>query len=218
MTLSDRHAGLPSTEVTAYMLYSLIISAMATSQAPFHRLLSFFAGRAAIPGARALSAARSHATSSSTSGSSPAIRSDTITFLDSLKGDLALGLNFPLALIVSFARHAIFRTGNGRGFQIHIPSVRTSRKLLGSPGSLSFNTEKRYGLLDLLREIGKQRGSLINQLDAFGIWSLAARRVDGKVSGADLVAFQEGTVLESIARRRRGREDTLPLWRGGPLS
>lgn len=63
------------------------------------------------------------------------------------------------------------------------------------------------------------KGGTKDRLDALGIWALAARRKDGRITGKDLKAFQEGTVLESIAKRRKiGREDVLPFWRGGPLS
>lgn len=47
---------------------------------------------------------------------------------------------------------------------------------------------------------------------------MAAERKDGRISGKDVKDFQEGTVLENIAKRRRGREDVLPFWRGGPIS
>lgn len=182
---------------------------MTSPQHPFHRLLTFFARQS-----------RSSATSTSTATS--------ISFIDSLRGDIALGFNFPISLLLSLARHLYFRntpSSSLLSLKIDIPNVKLDRKLLGGPGaySTSIKANQDYSLSELQNVIKKKEGNngnnLKDRLDAFGIWSLAARRKDGKVTGNDLIAFQEGTVLESIAkRRRRGREEVLPFWRGGPLS
>jgi hypothetical protein len=176
---------------------------MSSFQHPFHRLLSFFAHQGRV--------SRSTSTATNTS-------TTTITLLDSLKGDLALGFNLPLSVILSLGRHLVFRTSSG--LSIHIPSVSLDWNLLGGPGAYSFDENKRYTLSELRKQIITQNGSLKDQLDAIGIWTVAAKRQDGKImiSGKDLKAFQEGTVLEGIAKRRRGRDDILPFWRGGPIS
>jgi hypothetical protein len=46
---------------------------------------------------------------------------------------------------------------------------------------------------------------------------LAADRKDGRVSGEEARLFQKGEIMERIAARRRGRDDVLPFWRGGPI-
>ena len=57
------------------------------------------------------------------------------------------------------------------------------------------------------------------QTEALGLWSLAADVKTSRISGADVVAFQRGDLFEGlVARRRRSREQVLPLWRGGPVS
>lgn len=181
---------------------------MSSPQHPFHRLLTFFARQSR---------------SSSATSSPPT----SISFIDSLRGDIALGFNFPISLLLSLARHLYFRntpsSSSLLSLKIDIPNVRLDRKLLGGPGAYSthIKANQDYSLSEL-QSIIKKEGSgnvLKDRLDAFGIWSLAARRKDGKVTGNDLIAFQEGTVLESIAKRRKtGREEVLPFWRGGPLS
>lgn len=177
---------------------------MSTFQHPFHRLLSFFARQGRL----------SNSTNATTRNTS------TIRFIDSVRGDLALGFNFPLSVLISLARHLIFRTGPGiLSLSIHIPSVKLDRKLLGGPGKFpSILSDKRYSLSEIEKLVRNDGGSLKDQLDALGIWTMAAERKDGRISGKDLRAFQEGSVLEDIAKRRRGRDDILPFWRGGPLS
>lgn len=155
---------------------------------PFHRLLSFFASRSAHP---------------STS---------IITFRDSLRGDLSLGLNFPIALFLAVTRHLVF--GNAPGWRVDVPSVRTSRVLLGGPGRFTLDSERRYGLRELL---GATSGAGVSVwLDAVGCWALVARR-DGTILGREVEAYQKGEVMEEVVRRRRGRGDVLPFWRGGPI-
>lgn len=45
---------------------------------------------------------------------------------------------------------------------------------------------------------------------------LAAEK-DGKVKGEEVRLFQKGEIMERIAERRRGMDNVLPFWRGGPL-
>lgn len=202
---------------------------------PFNRLLTFFASRS---------------TSKDRS---------IITFSDSLKADLSLGLNLPIALCLALARHAVFATGppvhsdlvnasrttepttsltksnqknislpfyNPLAWTIHVPSVQSSRKLLGGPGSLlNVDVSKRYSLRQLWELVSKHRSSQVAQstwlstemrLDSISLWALAADS-DGRVSGQEILDFQTGQVMESIAERRKGRGNVLPFWRGGPL-
>jgi hypothetical protein len=55
----------------------------------------------------------------------------------------------------------------------------------------------------------------VAQLDAVGLWMLAAEK-DGKVLGKEVRLFQTGEVMEGIRERRKGVENILPFWRGGP--
>lgn len=156
---------------------------------PFHRLLTFFATR-----------------------SSP--NPQTITFLDSLRGDLSLGLNFPVALFLAATRHVVFRNTGAFSLAIHVPTVKTSRQLLGGPGRFDIDEAKKYGLRDLLAVTSG--AGLATKLDAMGCWGLIADQT-GVVSGRDVRAYQRGEVMESVARRRQNRSDVLPFWRGGPI-
>lgn len=165
------------------------------SNQPFQRLLTFFAGR-------------------SPSSVPTSTTSQTITLLDSLRGDLSLGLNFPVALFLAVTRHLVFRNTGTFSLNIHVPTVKTSRMLLGGPGAFDVDEKKRYTWREI---IGLARpGGVVAMMDAVGLWGLAAEG-DGKVRGEEVRLFQKGEVMERIAERRKGRENVLPFWRGGPM-
>lgn len=46
---------------------------------------------------------------------------------------------------------------------------------------------------------------------------MAANARTHKVSRGDVERFQQGEWEEAVVKRRRGRDDVLPLWRGGPI-
>lgn len=164
--------------------------------------------------------------------------SSKIRFTDSLKGDLSLGLNFPIALLLATVRHLVFATEHQfsafspRRWDIAVPAVQTSRLLLGGPGALdgTIRDEKRYSLSELWSAVGAGAGAgagapsgsmslwqtLEARMDAIGLWALAAER-DGCVSGLEVKMFQRGEIMERIAERRKGVDNVLPFWRGGPL-
>lgn len=189
---------------------------MSSLQHPFHRLLSFFARQGSVRN----NSQSTSATLSATTRTSDNNDANTIRFIDSLRGDLALGFNFPLSVFISLARHLIFRNEPGLlSLSIHIPSVKLDRKLLGGPGAYNdVQPDKRYSLSQLDKLIRNAGGSVKDRFDAIGIYTMAAQRKDGKISGKDVRDFQQGAVLDNIAQRRRGRDDVLPFWRGGPLS
>merc|ERR1712093_791908 len=92
-----------------------VLPSTMASNPPFQRLLTFFARRSPKP--------------------------HTITFLDSLRGDLSIGLNFPLALVLALTRHLIFRNTGLLSLTIHVPTVQSRRSLLGGPGRLTLTRE-----------------------------------------------------------------------------
>jgi len=178
---------------TTVLILPLLIGTLSTMSvnAAFQRLLSFFSHR------------------------SPHPDTNTITFLDSLRGDLSIGLDFPVALMLATIRHLVFRNTGFFSLSIYVPTVRTSRTLLGGPDKFNVDEDKRYTRGELIA-LAKD-GGIVAQADAFGLWALAAEP-DGKVKGEEVRMFQRGEIMERVAARRRGRENVLPLWRGGPIS
>jgi len=162
-----------------------------SANSAFRRLLSFFSSRSSSP------------------------NSNTITFMDSLRGDLSIGLDFPVAVFLASIRHLVFRNTGWFSLSIHVPTVETSRTLLGGPGKFKVDEEKRYTRSEIMGLA--QEGGIVAQADAFGLWALAAES-DGKVKGEEIRMFQRGEIMERVASRRKGRDNVLPLWRGGPIS
>lgn len=163
--------------------------AMASNAPPFHRLLSFYSNR------------NPH-------------DSQIIRLRDSLRGNLALGLDFPVALGIAIGRHIFLRNTSLFSLNIHVPSV--SWKLTPID-DVEVDEEKNYTCSELFALTRKEKG-IFAALDALGLWSFAADVKSGMVTGKDVVAFQRGALLHEVEKRRKDRGQVLPLWRGGPIS
>jgi hypothetical protein len=161
---------------------------MTTQTPPFHRLLSFYSNRNSSD-------------------------SQTIRLRDSLYGNLALGLDFPVALAIAIGRHLFLKNTGFFSLNIHVPSVSTKNTLLHG---IDVEEKKSYSGSELVSLAGKN--GYMSQADAAGVWALAADVHTGRVEGEDVVAFQKGTLLKEIERRRKDRSQVLPLYRGGPIS
>lgn len=157
--------------------------------APFHRLLSYYSNRSNYPDTQ------------------------TIRVQDSIRGNLALGLDFPVALCIAVGRHLWLRNTNLFSLNIHVPSVKVTKTPLEG---IEVNEKKEYTCSEIVK-MGRQNG-IKGQIDAFGLWALAADVKTGLLAGEDVVGFQQGTLFERVEKRRKGQMQVLPLWRGGPIS
>ena len=157
--------------------------------APFHRLLAFYSNRSSIPDTQ------------------------TVRLQDSIRGNLALGLDFPVALGIAIGRHLWLRNTSFFSLNIYVPAVQTKNTLLEG---VEVDEKKEYSCSEIVTAAGTN--GLKGQVDAVGLWALASDVKTGKLKGADAVSFQKGTLFQEIERRRKGREQILPLWRGGPIS
>ncbi|SMY28995.1 unnamed protein product [Zymoseptoria tritici ST99CH_1A5] len=160
-----------------------------SSTPPFHRLLSFYSNR------------NPH-------------DSQTIRLQDSLRGNLSLGLDFPVALAVAIGRHLYLKNTTFFSLNIHVPSVKWHTTPLHG---VEVDEKKEYTRAEIMEVVRREKGFMAG-LDALGVWALAADVKTGRVKGGDVLAFQEGRLLGEVERRRKGREQVLPLWRGGPIS
>ncbi|KAK1817476.1 hypothetical protein LTR12_008117 [Friedmanniomyces endolithicus] len=159
--------------------------------APFHRLLAFYSNKSDRP------------------------NTQTVRLSDSLRGNLALGLDFPAALAIALGRHLVLRNTSFLSLNIHVPSVSTTKTLLDG---IPIDEKRGYSRADIVGAARRNGNGILGQADALGMWALAADVRTGLVRGEDVVAFQRGTLFEGIERRRRGRRQVLPFWRGGPIS
>jgi hypothetical protein len=162
---------------------------MAAQIPPFHRLLAFYSNRSSNPDTQ------------------------TIRLQDSIAGNLALGLDFPVALAMALGRHMWLKNTSFFSLNIHVPTVKVEKTLLDG---IEVNEKNEYTCSEAWA-LGAENG-VKGRMDAVGLWALAADVETGKLKGSDVVGFQRGTLFQEIEKRRRGRKQVLPLWRGGPIS
>jgi hypothetical protein len=162
----------------------------ASATPPFHNLLYWYARRSEYPDTQ------------------------TITFSDSLRGNLALGLDFPVALVIATGRHLWLRNTGFLSLNIDVKSVPWKATLLEG---VEFEEAREYRRQEVW-EKAKEKGWSA-RLDGLGVWALAAGTTgDMQLRGADAVRFQRGEgFFENVERRRKGKGDVLPFWRGGPV-
>ncbi|KAK4549127.1 hypothetical protein LTR36_007584 [Oleoguttula mirabilis] len=157
--------------------------------APFHRLLAFYSNRSDAPDTQ------------------------TIRLQDSLRGNLALGLDFPAALGLAIGRHMWLRNTSFFSLNIHVPSVSVKQTLLDG---IAIDEKKEYTRAEIVA--AARSNGVMGQADALGLWALASDVRSGMLKGEDIVGFQRGTLLGRIERRRKDRSQVLPFYRGGPIS
>lgn len=133
---------------------------------------------------------------------------------------LSLGLDFPVAVLLSLSLRFLYTP---------VPNILSSPCIEDLPPSRhrqqleGINLEKeRYTCKDLLELLPKEpgKGFLGKKLDQghiVGFWAIAADTKTHVVDREDVERFQEGRWQGGVVKRRRGREDVLPLWRGGPI-
>ena len=156
---------------------------------PFHRLLAFYSNRSQTPDTQ------------------------TIRLQDSISGNLALGLDFPVAVSIALGRHIWLKNTGFFSLNIHVPSVKTTTTLLEG---ITVDEKRQYTCAEIFTA-AKPNG-IAGQADAVGLWALAADVKTGKLSGEDVVGFQKGVLFSGVEKRRKGMEDVLPFYRGGPIS
>lgn len=137
----------------------------------------------------------------------------TITPLDSLRGCLSVGMDFPVSVIAMCGLHMLYGTAGFLSLtRIDISRVQQRRTMLEG-----FALRKEYYTRDDLAKAAKG----MNWTDwghVMSLWTLASDS-EGRVSKGDVAAFQRGEILDVLERRRKdNRSDVLPFLRGGPIS
>ena len=158
--------------------------------APFHRLLAFYSNRSDMPDTQ------------------------TVRLQDSIRGNLALGLDFPVAFGIAVGRHFWLKNTGWFSLNIHVPSV--TWKATPMDG-VAVEPSRKYTCSELVGAARRDKG-IFAAVDAVGLWALAADVHTGLLDGDDVVSFQKGTLFQQIERRRKDKEQVLPFYRGGPLS
>lgn len=141
-----------------------------------------------------------------------------IYFGDALRGNLAIGLDFPVAFIMALGYHTAY--GNTKSFfgpfnPIEIARVKNERNMLEQ---VPLDEMPAHGIDRRTLVAAAQPIDIMDKMHVYGLWAFAADR-QGIISPPDIKMYQEGTMLYELAERRRdNRNHVLPLYRGGPIS
>jgi hypothetical protein len=139
---------------------------------------------------------------------------------ESLRANLSLGLDFPVALLAAiglqtyYGNTRYFFAGPLNGIDISKITPTQERTMLEN---MDF-TYRPVGSGFDRRALSQGSGakSFIDKAHVMGLWALTANK-DGLVSVDSVKRIQEGTILWEVQRRRKDRSDVLPLLRGGPI-
>lgn len=142
-----------------------------------------------------------------------------VYFGESLRGNLAIGLDFPVAFGMAMGVHTIYgNTGSAlygpfRG--IEISQVRARRNMLEKVQlqDVPKNGMGRKTLVAAAYPVG-----ILDSMHVNGLWALAANK-SGTISAQDIELYQKGIAFYELEKRRKdNRDHVLPLYRGGPIS
>ncbi|KAF2128510.1 hypothetical protein P153DRAFT_367634 [Dothidotthia symphoricarpi CBS 119687] len=142
-----------------------------------------------------------------------------LTFLSGLRAAVSLGLNFPISVVLSLSLRLLYVQFPSLS-TINIEKIpRSAHRAQLSSATLS---KSEYTCSELLQLLGAGQGNgilkhMIDQGHIVGFWTMAADAHTHTVSRDDVERFQQGEWEEAVVARRRGRNDVLPFWRGGPL-
>lgn len=141
-----------------------------------------------------------------------------IHFGESLRGNLAIGLDFPVAVGMAVGYHMVY--GNTRPFffgpfnAIEISRVTAQRNMLDHV-KLEDVPIRGMGRKTLLAASYPE--GYLDKMHVNGLWAFAATH-KGYISAEDINLYQQGVMLYELERRRKdNRDHVLPLYRGGPL-
>jgi len=143
-----------------------------------------------------------------------------LTFLSGLRAAVSLGLDFPVAVVLSVSLRLMYAPYPYIFSTINIESIPHSlHRTQLSDAKLPKQDYTCSELLALLK-FEPRRGFIKHKIDqghVVGFWTMAASARTHKVSIEDVERFQQGEWENAVVNRRRGRDDVLPLWRGGPI-
>lgn len=145
-----------------------------------------------------------------------------LTFVSALKASVAIGLDFPVAVLLSLSLRLLYAPIPYFWSPIVVDKIpQSAHRAQLSSASLP-KGKSEYTRSELLSLLGNGNGNSflkhkIDQGHIVGFWTMAANAKSHTVSRDDVERFQQGDWEDDVAKRRRTREDVLPLWRGGPI-
>lgn len=143
-----------------------------------------------------------------------------LTVLSGMRAAAFLGLDFPVCVLLGVSLRILYAPFPNVFSPINIEGIPRSEHRDQLSDARLENQE--YTCSDLLGILPRDpsKGFLKHKIDQghiVGFWAMAASTKTHTVGRDDVKRFQRGDWGEEIAERRRGRDDVLPLWRGGPI-
>lgn len=138
-----------------------------------------------------------------------------VRFGESLRGNLSLGLNFPVSLMMSIGQQVVYGNSGPLRLSINIDAVQSTRTMLQHVDTSG--RKQGYTRRELLGTV--QGRGVMDALHIVGLWALAAD-TQGIVRTEDVVKYQRGELLPELEARRKIRSandaNVLGFLRGGP--
>lgn len=175
-----------------HLLHTLPSATMTPSLAPFQRHLAYYAANASPP--------------------------RRITLMSALRASLALGLNFPVSLLLAIGMRLYYSSNLLSSVNVDsLPQAKHRTQLEDMPVD-----RPTYAAADLLAAYTADRprpglAGILDRAHIYGFWTMAADTKTNRLAKDDVKRFQRGDWQTDVVKRRRGREDVLPFWRGGPI-
>jgi hypothetical protein len=145
-----------------------------------------------------------------------------LTFFSALRASIALGLNLPIAIILSISLRVLYLQLPRFWSPVSVDDIPNSAHRAQLTSAHLAPKKSDFSCTDLLQLLSKNDNEgffkrKINEGHIIGFWAMAANSRTHAVAREDLRRFQQGNWEASIMERRRDRTDVLPVWRGGPV-
>jgi hypothetical protein len=143
-----------------------------------------------------------------------------LTFVSGVRAAVSLGLDLPVAIILSLSLRLMYAPFPYPLSAINIEQIPHTLHRTQLSGAKLSKSEYTCSELLALLDSEPKKGFMKHKIDqghVIGFWSMAANTRTHTVSREDVERFQQGEWEEAVVKRRRGRDDVLPLWRGGPM-
>lgn len=143
-----------------------------------------------------------------------------LTFLSGTRAAVSLGLDLPVAVLLGLSLRLLYVPFPYIFSSINIEKIPQSKHRSQLNDAKLFQSEYTCSELLSLLPPNPSDGFIRRKIDQghiMSFWAIAASTRTHTVNRDDIERFQQGEWEEQVVRRRRGRDDVLPLWRGGPI-
>ncbi|OAL51084.1 hypothetical protein IQ07DRAFT_586646 [Pyrenochaeta sp. DS3sAY3a] len=145
-----------------------------------------------------------------------------LTFYSALRASIALGLNLPIAVVLSVSLRVLYVQLPRFWSPVFVDRIPNSAHRAQLTAAHLPPEKSEFSCTDLLQLLSQNDNEgffkrKINEGHIIGFWAMAADARTHTVAREDVRRFQQGNWEASVVEKRRDRTDVLPVWRGGPI-